>query len=191
MTAGIILNLGEDTSTTIPRLPVPGESSSTVLYDAFFEAAIYAPRAERAGVYFSGHPVTARTRKMIATAQVYENTDITLLARFANADGTVLDRSTVESIGIYVYDITQGEPDEFLHSEAPVVNDTLAEVFTTSDARWAADTSGFNFEHRINDPALLVGGHRYRIEAILQRTAANGGPIHQVWEVTVEPIHIP
>lgn len=122
---------------------------------------------------------------IIERGTVFEDQGTLCMARVLGADGSVVARADLTSIGRKVFDLSSTAPTSVQHSTTL----TISTVVTTSlktDSGWSKDTTGYNFKDTIPSTILDTGNHQYRIEHLF--TPVAGQPYHTVFEVFAESI---
>lgn len=112
------------------------------------------------------------TKPITAEAKVIQGTNPTLLARVRNPAGSLVTQAAVSAITFKTYDtaaptvvVTSGSLDESV-----VIHDTLQ-----TDARWTADTTGYNFEWIMPTANAPNTGKTYQVEVTIDLdTVAHG-----------------
>lgn len=104
-------------------------------------------------------------------AYVYRNGTVTLMGRILNDSYEVLTPTNVTSIEYTIFEIDEKNADNLTAvsghiEESLVVADVFYSSLQTSDERWTADTTGYNFLHTIDISsyaAFTEIGKRYRV----------------------------
>jgi hypothetical protein len=107
-------------------------------------------------------------------ATITENSPVVLLARVTDATGSLLVSSTVSSILVSVWDRESGIEivPEYHPLPTAVIHNTLQ-----TDARWTADSIGYNMEVVIAGTYFPEGNTTYQVEVNLTPTNGGSGPI--------------
>ena len=116
------------------------------------------------------------------TATVWEDSSPTLMARIVGNDAVNIVQSDITSIAITIYDLTAGTTttlDGTALTVANVVFDTLQ-----TDAKWQADSTGYNFAYAVADTIFATGDSRYLVEILFNPAVGGNFPI--VFELTTK-----
>jgi hypothetical protein len=115
-------------------------------------------------------------------SSVFEDSGFHLMARITIHDASNAQQADISSISLQVWDIDRdfqvGATENL--TVANVVFDTLQ-----TDARWTADSTGYNFRYTGTAAQVSKGGSTYRYE--FKITPASGEVYHIVFDVpTIE-----
>lgn len=113
---------------------------------------------------------------------MWEDAGVTLMARVIGADATAVQIADISSIARNIYNHATGVALGTV--AAPVVADTIFDTLQT-DARWTADTTGYNFADVIDDDKFVTPGI-YEVEYKLVPAAE--ADIMVLFLVTVKPV---
>lgn len=114
--------------------------------------------------------------------RIQEDTDAFLMARVTGSDGTALQQADISTITYSTFDLNDPSTavaDGVSLTVASVVFDTLQ----TSDARWTADTTGYNLGWTAPASLFPTGNRMVRIQAKITETG--GAVIYCRWTATV------
>ena len=103
----------------------------------------------------------ALTRATSAT--IWEDSSGTAMARVVGADASVITQASTASIERKIFDLTGLTPGTAESTDAIVVADSVFDSLQT-DARWTADSTGYNFRDTMAAANFPTGNHRYRVE---------------------------
>lgn len=104
-----------------------------------------------------------KARNLINQFTVFEDGGATFLARVLGNAGTAITQATITSITYAVYDLSTTTPTTAVISGTLVVASTVFDTLQT-DARWTADSTGYNFLHAMPATAFPTGKHQYKVE---------------------------
>ncbi len=127
----------------------------------------------------------------IATAAIgkfFEGTSPSLMSRVVGSDAVALTQSDIASIAYTIWDLddTAASVADGALDAANVVFDTLQ----TSDARWTADSDGYNFLWSAAGslfPAFDAASKTFRVEIVL--TDTGGGQVVLVFEPELKNLY--
>jgi hypothetical protein len=96
---------------------------------------------------------------------VWTATGTQVMLRIPGADGTDIKQADVTSIDRKVYDLSSTTPntetDASIAADARVVSEIVYDILQT-DARWDADSTGYNFRDQI-EAAIVTDPHRFSV----------------------------
>jgi hypothetical protein len=97
----------------------------------------------------------------IISAVVWEDSGASLMAKLTGNDAALITQATIDSISYKVFD--SADLSTIITSGSLTVSTV---VFNTLqlDARWTADTLGYNFRHDAPKEFFQEGGVTYRVE---------------------------
>src|SRR6187402_145567 len=102
-----------------------------------------------------------QARNLINQFVAFEDGGATFMARVLGNAGTAITQATISSITCNVYDMTA--PTVAVISPTVTVNSVVFDTLQT-DARWTADTTGYNFLHAMPATAFPTGKRNYKVE---------------------------
>ena len=121
---------------------------------------------------------------LITKSSGFKDADVTFLARVIGEDAVVLQQADVTSITFKVYDTTD---DSETGTGTPVVANTIFDTLQT-DARWTADSTGYNFKYLIPAASFPVGDRTYRVEFLFTLVTPAGYVFFVVYDHRVRDI---
>ena len=92
---------------------------------------------------------------------IFEGNDATCLARIQGTDAAELTQAALTSIAYSVYD--RAAPTTSVASGAVVIATSVFDTLQT-DARWTADSTGYNFRHTLAGSTFPTGGRTYMVQ---------------------------
>ena len=102
----------------------------------------------------------------------------TCLARVVGEDAVAINQPTIASAAYSIFLLDDNDPDarNAVNGHDAVSLDVSAIIFNSliTDARWAADETGYNFRHTIDvstNPAFAIAGRNYLVEYRLMPVA--------------------
>lgn len=110
----------------------------------------------------------------------WEDADLVLLSRVRSIDGAYITQSSISSIALKVYDLSDAS---LVGSSALTVSNVVFDTLQKDD-RWTVDSLGYNFRATVPAAFFPTGGRDYRVEVIFTPTAGGTFPI--VAEVSVQ-----
>ena len=121
-------------------------------------------------------------------ATVWEDGGAALMARVVGNSATAITQAAITSISYSVFDLSGTTPNTAITGYSAVSLTVADVVYDTlqTDARWTADSTGYNFRHDIAAAVFATGGHRYRIE--YKFTPATGSVFWLVYEITAKSL---
>lgn len=122
---------------------------------------------------------------LTANIEIWEDSDATVMARITGDDGAIIVQADVSSIARTTYDCSQVPP---VAVESGTAINVAASVFDElqTDARWDADSTGYNFRNTVPASVLDTGGRVYRTEYAF--TGASSESYHVVANITTKEI---
>lgn len=122
---------------------------------------------------------------VITKGESFEDQGVTLMARIVGNAATNITQATLTSITYTVVD--KADPTTLIVSGSAVT--ISSSVFDTlqTDARWTADSTGYNFRHTVAASVISTGERTYRIE--YKFTPTSGEVFYAVFEITARQIY--
>ena len=114
--------------------------------------------------------------------RVQEDTDVFLMSRVTGSDGAALQQADVSTITYSTFDLNDPSTavaDGVSLTVANVIYDTLQ----TSDDRWEADATGYNFAWSAPASLFPTGNRMVRVQVKITETG--GAVIYLRWTATV------
>mgnify|MGYP000105578392 CR=1 FL=1 len=115
---------------------------------------------------------------------VWEDTGHSLMARIIGDDAANIQQSDISSIAYSVFDLS--DTATVVTSGSLTVSNVIFDTLQT-DARWDADSTGYNFRWDIPASLFPTGGKDYRIEIAF--TPTGGEVFHVVAEANAQALH--
>lgn len=115
------------------------------------------------------------------TGTVYEDSGAYLMARVIGNAGTMITQASLSALTYKVFDLNSDAPFTPTQSGSLTVSAVVFDTLQT-DARWSADSTGYNFGHVIPAAWLTDGGHVFKIE--YRFTPVSGEVFHVVFQLT-------
>ena len=107
-------------------------------------------------------------------ATVEKGGTVTCLARVVGEDATVISQATISTATYSVFLLDDDDPDSRTvvtgHNGASLVVASIIFNSLQTDARWTADSTGYNFRHTVDvssNNAFAVAGRNYLVEYLL------------------------
>ena len=118
----------------------------------------------------------------VTTADVWEDSGATCMARVLGTNGAVITQAVVSSIAGTLTNTTAGTSVTLTVVVATAVFDTLQ-----TDARWTADSTGYNFLYTISAANLATPAITYRAEFAF--TPTSGEVYHVVFSLKTKALY--
>ncbi len=115
---------------------------------------------------------------------IYEDGGASVMARVIGNAGTAITQASLSSISYKVFDLATGET--ALQSGVLTISAVVFDALQT-DARWTADSTGYNFLHACPASWFTDANHQYRIE--YKFTPASGEVCWVVALLTTLPLY--
>jgi len=110
---------------------------------------------------------------------VWEDSGCCVLGRLTGFDGELIKQADLTSISCKIFDADANRLETA--DLTPAVADTVYDAAQTS-AAWPYD-DGYNFRHLLPATAFPTGGHKYRVEYLVDPASADEENFHCVLEV--------
>lgn len=114
--------------------------------------------------------------------RIQEDSDVFLMARVTGSDGAALQQSDISSIVYSTFDLN-APGTAVADGVALTVSSVIYDTLQTSDLRWEADSTGYNFAW--NAPASLFPTGNRLVRVQVKITETGGGVIFLRWTATV------
>ena len=101
---------------------------------------------------------------MIAHKEIHEDAGATFMARILGNAGTPITQAGLTSITCKVIDLDSDTPATAVLTPSITVSGVINDTLQTSDARWTADTTGYNFLDAMPATAFPSARHRYVVQ---------------------------
>lgn len=108
----------------------------------------------------------------------FEDSDVALMARLEDIEGTTLTNALTTSIHYSIWDVTadvEVTPSTLLDPLTDFLFDTLQD---TAQTHWKKDATGYNFRHDIGESVFTEPNNEYRIEYKVTPAAVGSGVFH-------------
>ena len=116
--------------------------------------------------------MTTNLQTALRTATIFEDSGVTLMARVNIEDATAAQQADITSISVVVTDLS--DESVALASTSLTVANVVFDTLQT-DARWGADTTGYNFRYTVA-ASVLTDPVEYIVE--FKWTPATGEVFH-------------
>lgn len=116
------------------------------------------------------------------TQTVFEDSSLILFGRGKSPGGSYFQQSDFSSIKLKVFD--SEDPSQPIVSEVTLtIANAIFNSLQTSDARWTADATGYNFRYIVPASLLPAGGKKYRFEFKFTPADSTYDPFRAVYEI--------
>lgn len=116
---------------------------------------------------------------------IWEDSGVTNLARIVGNSAVNVTQASLSSISYKVFDLNTSTT-EAVASGPLTISSVIFDTLQT-DARWTADSTGYNFRHEVAASVFATARHRYRIEYLF--TPTTGQPFWAVFEIITGQIY--
>lgn len=105
----------------------------------------------------------------IIETKAFEDNSLFIMARIRNHAGENLQQADLNGVTCQVYDDT----DELVNSPTITVAGTVYDALQTTDPRWEADSTGYNFAFMVPAASFPSGGESYLVKFTFDPVGAN------------------
>lgn len=121
----------------------------------------------------------------VQKGQIIEKSSVILLARVLATDGTPMQQASVSSIACRVFDVQQNT-----QSGNPTLT-VAGTIFNSlqTDAKWTADSTGYNVAVPLDGTNFPAGNTVYRVEVKITPVGATA--FYLLWDVQSTLIYSP
>ena len=116
---------------------------------------------------------------------IWEDSGCLVLGRIVGYDGSLIQQLDITSISCQVRDADNNRA--LTATLTPIVADVVYNAAQNDDS-WPYD-DGYNFRHLLPATAFPTGGHKYRIEYLLDPASADEENFHAVLEVYARDLY--